>query len=55
MVAGCDCPSPSFGIERKTCCPGLHFLIRGDAMRILVTSPGSSVIVAFAGFALTYV
>jgi hypothetical protein len=52
MVAGWDWPSPKDGRLRKTCAPGVQVLRRGDAMRILVTLPGSGVMLALAGVEL---
>jgi len=52
IVAGCDCPGPNLGMDKKTCAPGLHFLIALHLTVILVTPPSRAVMIALGGRAL---
>ena len=43
MVKGCDCNGEIEGIDKKTCCPGLHDRSGGFGIVILVARPGRAV------------
>ena len=52
MVAGCDCPNPKRGMQRKTCWPGFHDVTLWERTLTLVTPPGKLIKVALPGLLL---